>query len=186
MVLGPLGLILLLPFAERPAELLIVQDPPTPSDAAMVFGGDPGFERTEHAVRLFQKKLVRRVIFCGGQPGGGDHATSLMEHAIGKGLPSDRVLLEDQSTSTRESVELVASILQRHDIHSLTLVTSPYHQRRAFLAARESLGDDVTLINSPADPSFWTPQGWWRHLWSARIVLTEYIKLAYYFVRGWI
>ena len=181
-----LGLLLFSLLAERPAQLLILQDTPSPTDAAVVFSGDPGFERTEHAVRLYHQGLVDRVIFCGGQPGGGDHATSLLEWAVHKGLPPDRALLEQQSTSTRESVEFVAPILERNRIRSVTLVTSPYHQRRAFLAARKSLGDKVDLINSPADPSFWSPEGWWRDPWSAKIVISEYVKLTYYFARGWV
>ena len=184
--IGLLGLLSLWFCAERPAEFLILQDPPTRSDAAMVFGGDPGYERTEHAVRLYQQGLVGRLILCGGQPGGGDHATSLMEHAVEKGLPGDRALLEDRSTSTHESVKFVTSILDSNKIRSVTLVTSPYHQRRVFLAARKSLGDEVTLINSPADPSFWTPEGWWRDPWSVKVVLSEYVKLAYYFAQGWV
>ena len=183
---GLLGFLALLTQTYRLGDWLVLRDPPTRTDAALVLGGDPYFERTGHAVRLLKKGLVTRLIFCGGEPGPGDHALSLMQHARELGAPEESLLIEDRSHSTRESVEFALPLLQENRIRSLTLVTSPFHQRRTFLAARKSLGNEIRLINSPADPSFWKPDGWWRHWWSARIVLTEYVKLVYYFVRGWI
>ena len=183
---GLLGSLALFTQTYRLGDWLVLRDPPTRTDAALVLGGDPYFERTGHAVRLLKKGLVTRLIFCGGEPGPGDHALSLMQHARELGAPEESLLIEDRSHSTRESVEFALPLLQENRIRSLTLVTSPFHQRRTFLAARKSLGNEIRLINSPADPSFWTPEGWWRDWWSAKVVFTEYVKLAYYFVRGWI
>jgi uncharacterized SAM-binding protein YcdF (DUF218 family) len=171
---------------DSPAEFLVLRDPPTRTDAAMVFGGDPNFERTKHASRLFHDDLTRTLILCGGEPGLGDNAFGLMDVAKESGVPVEKMIPEARSRSTRESFVFVKPILEEHHIRSLTLVTSPYHQRRVFLAARRYLGDDVRLVNSPAEPSFWTPGGWWKSRHSIRIVLNEYTKLAYYYLRGWI
>jgi len=170
----------------RLGDWLVLRDPPTRTDAALVLGGDPYYERTGHAVRLLKEGWVKRLIFCGGEPGPGDHAQSLMQHARELGAPDEAFLIEDRSHSTRESVEFARSILRENDIHSLTLVTSPFHQRRAFLAARKSFGAEVTIVNSPADPSVWKQDGWWRDWWSTKAVFFEYVKLAYYFCRGWV
>ena len=170
----------------RLGDWLVLRDPPTRTDAALILGGDPYYERTGHAVRLLQQGWVNHLIFCGGEPGPGDHALSLMQHAKQLGAPDEAFLIEDRSRSTRESVEFARPILIEHGIDSLTLVTSPFHQRRTFLAARKSLGDDVVLVNSPADPSVRKREGWWRDGWSAKVVFSEYLKLAYYFVRGWV
>jgi uncharacterized SAM-binding protein YcdF (DUF218 family) len=171
---------------ERPAELLVLRDPAVRTDAAMVFGGDPGYERTDHAAKLFRAGLVNMLIVCGGELGPGDSAQSLFERAEQLGVPSDKIVTEEKSTSTRESAVYTRPILEEHSVKSLTLVTSPYHQRRAFLSVRHSLCYEVKLVNSPAEPSFWSPRGWWKKWSSIRIVLMEYGKLAYYFVRGWI
>jgi len=183
---GLLGSLALFTQTYRLGDWLVLRDPPTRTDAALVLGGDPYFERTGHAVRLLKKGLVTRLIFCGGEPGPGDHALSLMQHARELGAPEESLLIEDRSHSTRESVEFALPLLQENRIRSLTLVTSPFHQRRTFLAARKSLGNEVRLVNSPADPSFWKPDGWWQDWWSAKVVFTEYVKLVYYFLRGWI
>ena len=171
---------------DAPARALVLRDPLIRTDAALVFGGDPGFERTRQAAQLFQDGLTGVLILCGGEEGPGDSARSLMEQALRHGVPADKILLEERSTSTRESVVFSRPILERHEIDSLTLITAPYHQRRAFLAARRALGDEIRLVNCPARPSFWSPEGWWQQWRTIRIVLTEYGKLLYYLVRGWI
>lgn len=171
---------------DLPAEFLVVSDLPAHTDAALVFGGDPGFERTIHASNVLLSGLTDLLIFCGGEPGPGDHARSLQQVAMARGVPEEKTLIEGQSTSTYEAVVFAKPILEKRRIRSLTLVTSPYHQRRVSLAARRALGDEVELVNSPADPSFWSPEGWWKSRRDIRIVLTEYGKMAYYFLRGWI
>jgi hypothetical protein len=152
----------------------------------MVFGGDPGYERTRYASQLLHEKWTQSLVLCGGEPGPGDSATSLREIALEQGVPAEAILMEEHSRSTRESALRVGAIVRQHGIRSLTLVTSPYHQRRAYLATRRVLRDEIRLINRPAEPSFWSPREWWKQGKSIRIVLTEYGKLAYYLVRGWI
>jgi uncharacterized SAM-binding protein YcdF (DUF218 family) len=171
---------------DAPAKWLIPLDPPTTTDAALVFGGDPAYERTLHAARLFRDGQTQLLILCGGEPGPGDHATSLQKVAMKNGVPADKTVLEDQSTSTREAVVYSKPVLEAEGVRSLTLVTSPYHQRRAYWVAKRIFGNDVKLVNSPAEPSFWSPLGWWKTWSGIRIVLEEYGKLAYYFLRGWI
>jgi uncharacterized SAM-binding protein YcdF (DUF218 family) len=163
-----------------------MKDTAAHSDAAMVFGGDPGYERTRYASQLLHEKWTRTLVLCGGEPGPGDSATSLREAALEQGVPAEAILMEQHSRSTREAALRVGAIVRQHGIGSLILVTSPYHQRRAYLVTRRVLNDEIRLINQPADPSFWSPRGWWKHWKSTRIVVTEYSKLAYYFVRGWI
>lgn len=180
------GVSMLWLFADRPAELLVLREPAVESDAALVLGGDPRFERTEHAVRLYERGLVGRLILSGGEPGPGDSAESLAHYAIARGVTEEDLVLEERATSTRESAVFVAPILERERIHALTIVTSPYHQRRAFLTTSHVLGRRVRLVNSPADPSFFQAAGWWKDRRSARVVLGEYVKLAYYALRGWI
>ena len=92
--------------------------------------------------------------------------------------------MEQVSTSTHESLVAVRPILERENVRRLVVVTSPYHQRRALWAARRTL-TGVEIVSRPADPSSWQPRGWWKSRSNRRIVLGEYLKLAYYILRGW-
>jgi uncharacterized SAM-binding protein YcdF (DUF218 family) len=171
-------------FADEPARWLIVTDPPRWADAAVVLAGDPDYERTKTAVRLQLEGQVGLLILTGGEPGPGDSATSLREVALRAGVPSDRIRMEQVSRSTRGSMEAIQPILEQERIRSVVVVTSPYHQRRAYWTARKTLRG-VEVLSQPASPSGWRPEGWWRTRWGRRIVLGEYARLAYYVVRGW-
>ena len=171
-------------FTDEPARWLVAEDPPRPTDAAVVLAGDPDYERTLTASRLFLEGQVRLVIVTGGEPGPGDSAQSLRAVAIRAGVPPERIRMEQVSRSTHGSMVAIRPILEQEGIRSLTVVTSPYHQRRALWAARRTL-TGIDVVSRPAHPAGWRPEGWWKTRWNRRIVLGEYAKIAYYILRGW-
>jgi uncharacterized SAM-binding protein YcdF (DUF218 family) len=171
-------------FADEPARWLVVRDPPRPADAALVLAGDPDYERTKTGARLVLGGEARLLILTGGEPGPGDSAESLREVALRLGVPAASIRMEQVSRSTHGSMVAIRPILEREHVHTLAVVTSPYHQRRAVWAARRTL-EGVEILSRPADPAGWAPEGWWETGWSRRIVLGEYAKLAYYVLRGW-
>lgn len=169
-----------------PAAFLDVEDPLEPADAALVMTGDVGFERTTAASRLVREGKARLLVLTGGEPWPGDSAASLRERALREGVPGERIRYEDRSTDTRESLLYVAPILRDEGVRTVVLVTSPYHQRRAFLAARRAL-PGLRIVNRPVRTRPWPPEGpWWREATTRRLVLQEYAKLVYYGLRGWI
>jgi len=180
-LLGLLGLLA----RDEAARFLIVDDPPAPSDAIVVMAGDPDYERTRAAVALMRSENVATLILTGGEPGPGDSAESLRAMALALGVPEPRIRMETTSHNTREAVLAVAPILQSLAARTVTVVTSPYHQRRATAAARRAW-PGVTVLSHPASPSVWSPTRWWSTAWGRRTVATEYAKLLYYRLRGWL
>ena len=178
------GLALAAVFADEPARALVACDTPRATDAALVLAGDPDYERTKTGARLVLAGEARLLILTGGEPGPGDSATSLRDEALAMGVPEGSIRMEQVSTSTHESLVAIRDILARERVRSLAVVTSPYHQRRASWAAKRTL-HGVAVVNRPADPSSWRPEGWWKTAWSRKIVFGEYLKLAYYILRGW-
>jgi uncharacterized SAM-binding protein YcdF (DUF218 family) len=170
---------------DAPARFLVVEDPPVAADAAVVLAGDPDYERTLTAARLVQSGQARLLIVTGGQRGPGDGAESLRAHALAAGVDPGRIRMETTSTSTRESLLALVPILDREGVKSVLLVTSPYHQRRAFWCARRAWPGRV-IHNHPASPAGWAPEGWWHTARSRRLVSSEYGKLLYYGLRGWL
>ena len=171
-------------FAEEPARWLVVESPPGAADVALVLAGDPGYERTRTAVRLWHAGQVSMLVVTGGQPSPGDSAASLRDTAVSLGVPAGRIRMEEVSRDTREAMLAVRPLFERLGVRSVAVVTSPYHQRRAGWAARKALGG-IEVLDRPADPSFWAPKDWWRDSFSRRLVLREYGKLVYYVLRGW-
>jgi len=171
--------------SDLPARLLIAEDPPERVDAVVVLAGDPWYERTATAAAMVRSGEAHLLVVTGGEPGPGDSAESLRDKAIALGVPAERIRMEAVSRSTRESLLAVAPILRREGARKVALVTSPYHQRRTLLAARKAL-PGVALRSRPALPSAWSPRGWWREPDSRRVVFSEYGKLLYYLLSGWI
>jgi uncharacterized SAM-binding protein YcdF (DUF218 family) len=181
VVLGLAGLVL----SDLPARWLVLEDPMVRVDAAVVLAGDPDYERTRAGAELVRSGAARLLVLTGGEPGPGDSAESLRAKAIAWGVPAERIRLESVSHGTRESLLAVAPILRQENVRTVALVTSPYHQRRAFLLARRVL-PGVHVFNCPARPSSWSPRSWWRESRSRRIVVTEYAKIFYSALRGWL
>jgi uncharacterized SAM-binding protein YcdF (DUF218 family) len=175
-----------LALSNAPAAFLAVEDPLDSADAALVMTGDVGFERTKAAARLVRDGEARLLVLTGGEPWPGDSAASLREAALREGVPGERIRFEDQSTDTRESLVNVAPILREEGVRTLILVTSPFHQRRAFLAARRVL-PGIRIVNRPVRTRPWPPvRPWWRDAATRGTVLQEYAKLVYYGLCGWI
>jgi uncharacterized SAM-binding protein YcdF (DUF218 family) len=171
-------------FAEEPARWLVAESAPGSADVAVVMAGDPDYERTKTAARLWLEGQVSLLVMTGGESGPGDSATSLREAAVRMGVPPGRIRMEQVSHSTREAMLAVWPLLEQLQVRRVAVVTSPYHQRRAGWAARRVF-DGVEVLDRPAEPSAWSPEGWWKNPWSRRIVFSEYGKLSYYVLRGW-
>jgi uncharacterized SAM-binding protein YcdF (DUF218 family) len=171
---------------DAPARFLVLRDGFETVDAVLVMAGDPGYERTSTAARLVLQGRARLLILTGGEPGPGDSSSSLAAWARHKGVREDQIRTESASTGTHSSLIAVRPILEADGVKTLALVTSPYHQRRAYGAARRVLGASIRILNWPAEPSSWSSEGWWRKARSRHIVFSEHLKLAYYALRGWI
>jgi uncharacterized SAM-binding protein YcdF (DUF218 family) len=166
--------------SDAPASFLVLEDRFDTVDATLVMAGDPDYERTITAARLVREGKARLFVATGGGPGPGDNAESLREKAIALGVPPERIRMEQVSRGTLESLLAVRPILLAEGATSIVLVTSPYHQRRAFQLAVRVLGPRVKVLNCPAQPSWWSPHRWWRVQRSRWVVITEYLKLVYY------
>ncbi len=167
---------------DRVAAFLAKADRLAVADAALVFSGDPYYERTLEAARLYRAGYARYLVLS-GRGGPGDSAQSMAEVALQDGVPPSALLMEVNATSTYENVLFVRGLIARHGVHRLILVTSPYHQRRAYLVARHLL-PGIALINHPVRSPYWHPHGWWRDPALRGVVLDEYLKLAGYLLLG--
>lgn len=179
-----LATLLVVASSEAPSRWLEIKDPPGPVDAALVLGGDSRWQRTTLGVRLARSGQARLLILAGrdASAGGPDFADKALE----LGMPVSRLRVVRDASTTREALLAVAPLLRAEGVRSVALVTSRHHQRRAFLTARKAL-PGISIRNQPAPASPEEPVGrWWRVEHTRSIVISEYAKLAYYALRGWI
>jgi len=69
-------------------------------------------------------------------------------------------------------------------IQSVTIVSSPYHMRRAQWAFQKVLGERVRLQFAPVPFEMSSlEQRWWTDTKSRKMVVKEYLKILFYFVK---
>ena len=200
---GPFVSLLLRPL-ERP-----FRDPQAPArvDAIVVLGGmiDLGLSDERHielnpnADRLFAAiELARRmphavIIFSGGSGSLFDQAHReaplLRAAAMRMGVPERQIVAESASRNTYENAAETKRILQERRLHSVLLVTSAYHMRRA-LGCFHKLGlepiphaVDFRSHDGPLDPMCWVPDV--NNLSEASAAIKEYVGLVTYRLKGY-
>lgn len=145
------------------------------ADAALVLGAaawgerpSPVFrERINHAINLYQAKQVRMLIFTGGtpKPGYPTEAAVARRYAIDNGIPSQDILIEDQSRTTYDNLRNVSRDFKPLGINTFLVVSDPTHMRRAMLMA-----EDLRLTAYPSP----TPSSRYHSIWSqSRFLLQE-------------
>src|SRR5579885_2776523 len=105
------------------------RDEARPADVILVLGaaeyrGRPSpvlRARLDHALLLYQRGLAPRIMTTGGA--GGDPVFT--EGAVGRsyliahGVPSEAIVVENESASTVESLAMAGEIMQRMGLHSV-------------------------------------------------------------------
>ncbi len=140
-----------------------------PADAIIAISGGDTEARTRHAIELFQNGWASTIIFSGAaqDTSGPSNAQVMKGLAIRAGIPARSILIEETSRNTQQNAANTNQLLQQHDISTVILVTSGYHQRRASLEFHKLLDSNISIRNSPTDDKDWgwwwwlSPRGWW-------------------------
>lgn len=99
--------------------------------------------RLDHALALWQEGLSPLVITTGGnQPGdrfteAETSANYLIKGSLMSAVPTESIVQENTGSSTRESLIEVSKIMQARGLHSVLIVTDPYHSLRSRLIAQD-------------------------------------------------
>lgn len=172
-------------FLSQAARFLVKKDPLIKADAALVFSGDPDYERTIEASRLYREGRVRKLILT-GHGYGGDDARYMKKIALREGVLSRDIIIENGSTSTFTNIAQTKEIVLSQGFTTVALVSSPYHMRRISVLVSEIYKDNnkIEFICFPVRDSFWSPKGWWKTYNGRRPVYLEYSKLLSFWLFG--
>ena len=137
-------------------------------DAIVAVSGGDTSARAAEAIRLYQNGWARMLIFSGSaaDKSGPSNAAVMMQQAIDAGVDPNSIIIEEKSESTAENATETSELFKTHDVSTMILVTSGYHQRRASLEfQRNTTG--VKVLSHPVmsdkhwGPWWWlTPNGW--------------------------
>lgn len=180
------------------AEALIVNPEPTQADALVVLAGSSTYvERTHQAAQLFKDGRAPRIILTNDNQKSGWSAEMqanpfYVQRAASelksRGVPEEKIeIVPETVSSTRDEAVRVREYAVSSGLHSILVVTSAYQLRRARWTFNQIFaGSVVSLSFSSVPPGDQTPRPltWWVHRRGWRLVAGEYVKLAYYFIRG--
>lgn len=107
--------------------------------------------RLESALAYATENPHVKLVLSGGQGPDEDieEAMVMKNFLLENGIAEDRLIVEDQSTSTYENL-LFSQELLPDDVESVTIITSDYHLQRAKILARKLDWDaDVVAAKTP-------------------------------------
>lgn len=189
-ILATIALIAIIVVANL-GNFLIVNNELHKADAIVVFSGDNG-PITEKGVELLKEGLGDYLILSGGIVYDDVTMAELMKnHAIKLGVPKEKILIDDKASTTHENAEFTKEIIEENNFKSIIVVTSEYHSRRSKLAIEKALEDTLiddkaveVMVAHSAEEKFTSK--WWTSGNSVLIVISEYLKLMGYWVKGYI
>lgn len=167
------------------AVYLSPQDSLVNVDAIVVVSGGDTDARISEGVKLYLQKWAPIIIFSGAAAEGDvSNALAMKRIAVESGVPTENILIEEDSKTTSENADFTTKILQEKGYKSIILVTSPYHQRRAYNQFRAALGEEFVIINHSAKDETWRKKGWWENANARFLTLAEILKNFYELGQG--
>lgn len=192
-------LLVVLAYAFRPqiltevADLLVVNDRLQPADVIFLLNGDYN-TRPFYASDLYKQGLAPVVVIARSEnllaaelglvPNDTDIAVGVMEKL---GVPVEKIIVLQVPggvTSTFDEAIVLRRYIETNNIHTVILVTSAFHTRRAkWIFDRELSGLPLTLEMAAAPHYGFNATNWWRSESGLITLNNEYVKLVYYFFK---
>jgi uncharacterized SAM-binding protein YcdF (DUF218 family) len=159
------------------ARYLVLAGPPEKSDVAIVLGGDGFGNRIVKAGELVREGYAPKVLVSGPAGIYGFHEDQLaIPFAEKAGYSASYFLgFPNESRSTQEEAYAIVPELRRLGVHTILLVTSDYHTRRAGRIYRKAAPDlEFHVVAAP--DKYFTPDGWWKNREARKIFVIEWMK----------
>lgn len=167
-------------------EFLSPRDDLVPADVIVAISGGDTSARANYAIDLFDEGYADKLIFSGDalDPLSPSNAEVMGRVATLRGVPSANIYLSQEAKNTEENAQETKDIIEDSGYKTVILVTSEYHQRRAFIEFSDKLGDDVEIINSPVVEKGWSKRLWWTTPRGWFLTVSETVKIPIAFVRN--
>ena len=176
------------------ARLLIVRTPAAHAEAIVMLSGSATFhERAQHAAQLYKEGRAGKIILTNDNLKSGwseaeqrnpFYYERAKQELIQSGVSEQNIeVLMDPILGTYHEVCVIKLYCESHNIHSIVVVTSGYHSRRALFTFRKVFsGSETDVGMDPVEAGIDTPSPatWWYKSFGWQVVGQEYGKLLCY------
>ncbi len=159
---------------------------PVKADLIVALGGDTG-GRVKKVAELYTQGFAPFVLLTGMEGSPSETRSNYLNwrarFLVDRGVPENALLFDAVSTNSWEEAVNTLRLMQERDWRRVLVISDPPHLRRlAWVWGKvfDGSGKEYRLIAAPSDG--WNPDRWWQNEKSAHFVLTELIKLVYYYV----
>jgi uncharacterized SAM-binding protein YcdF (DUF218 family) len=162
-------------------ESLIAEDELDKADVIMVLGDDNFYaDRATRAAELFRAGKAPLIVASGRRLRPSAGIAELMEHdLIERGIPKERIVrVAHDADSTLEEAQELARLAKIRKWHSVIVVTSNYHTRRAKYIYRRVFPQGIELRVASARDGDFDPQKWWETRKSIKELTREFAGMA--------
>jgi uncharacterized SAM-binding protein YcdF (DUF218 family) len=161
---------------------LVRASQPVPADLVVVLAGDFTGRRVLKGAELVRQGYAPQALISGPSGAYGMYECDLaIQFAERHGYPASYFIrLPHEARSTREEAAVIVGTLRERHAHTVDVVTSDYHTRRAGSILRaEAQGIDVHMVAAPDE--YFSASGWWKNREGRKTFLLEWMKT----VAGW-
>jgi uncharacterized SAM-binding protein YcdF (DUF218 family) len=179
-------------WARRPilrfaAESWVIDAPAAHADALLLLGDDNFYaDRATHAAELIRHGVAPMVVASGRRLRPSAGIVELQEHdLIERGVPKDKIIRfsHDADSTLEEAVGLARLCSERH-FHSVIVVTSNYHARRARYIFDKVFPPTIAVSVAGAHDGDFDPEHWWEKRKSEELFVHEVVGMMVAFREG--
>lgn len=173
------------------AKYLIVQDKLGHADVIVVLSGNGS--RYRYAAKLFKEGYAKYVLLNYNEEDTYnvigvkfDPQEMIKDFAVSNGIPAERILTEGRCTSTYEDILYAKENILKNQFKSAIIVSNNFHMRRVYLTFQKIFKEGkikAIFIPVPMEISGINPNIWWTNEDDFLKVITEYIKLSFYYFK---
>jgi uncharacterized SAM-binding protein YcdF (DUF218 family) len=169
------------PILRLAAESWIVEDPLDKADVLIVLGDDNFYaDRATRGAQLFREGKAPVIVASGRRLRPSAGIAELMEHdLIERGVPRERIVrFVHDADSTMEEAQALTRLVKERKWHSVIVVTSNFHTRRARYIFRRVFPQGVEVRIASARDGDFDPEDWWEKRKSTKELTKEFAGMV--------
>ncbi len=163
------------------AESWIIEDTLDKADALIVLGDDNFYaDRVTRAAQLFREGKAPLVVASGRRLRPNAGIAELMEHdLVERGVPRDKIIrFSHDGDSTLEEAQSLVRIVKERKWHSVIVVTSNFHTRRARYIFLHVFPQGMAVRVASARDGDFDPEDWWIRRKSIKRLTREFAGMV--------
>jgi uncharacterized SAM-binding protein YcdF (DUF218 family) len=165
------------PILRLAAESWIVEDALDKADALIILGDDNFYaDRATRGAQLFREGKAPVIVASGRRLRPNAGIAELMEHdLIERGVPREKIVrFVHDSDSTLEEARALTRLARERKWHSVIVVTSNFHTRRARYIFRRVFPQGMEVRVASARDGDFDPEHWWEKRKSTKELTREF------------